>query len=163
MICIGIDASTTKTGIAAVHIDGSYAFHELISIPAKRIKDPIKRSREMADKCATVLFSREFVVAIGIEEPIYIQNPKTTISLSILWGMLYAAARWCENIYKIPVADGKYALTESRKATKQQTINAVKLQFRIDMDEHCADAIGIALETRARYIEEGLVNAARNN
>lgn len=167
MLWIGIDAATEKTGIVAVRHDGVIALDRLICVSAKREKDSLKRSEIIMRRFRDIIlqngmdFSGGVIVAIGIEKPIYVQNPATTIKLSILWGMLYVTAKRCTDlVYEIPVAEGKYALTENRKATKQQMIDAVKLQFSYTMDEHCADATGIALATRAKYLEEDLWNRA---
>lgn len=160
MIWIGIDPSTVATGIVAVNHEGQLEFRQLIEKDPKIEKDPTRRSWEIACEFRLIK-TGQVVAAIGIEWPIYIQNARTTIVLSALWGMLCAAAKKHTGlVYEVSIGDAKYALTGNRKATKAQMVQAAKLQFGVKMCEHNADALGCALATRARYMEEDLWDRA---
>lgn len=86
--------------------------------------------------------------AFGFEAVYLDKNPRVTIALATLGGILGGIAL----SHSLPVArvypvQAKQALTGDHRAGKGDMIAAARHILGIDIDEHTADAIGVALHT----------------
>lgn len=94
-------------------------------------------------------------------ESVYLdKNSQTTIALATLGGLLagVARARGCPTARVYPV-QAKSALTGDSRAGKEAMQQAARNLFGREVDQHLADAIGIALHGEAMFRQSRLVGS----
>lgn len=108
----------------------------------------------------------EVDVVIGIEQP----YARWISAASVLWrqygavegiASLTVADYWPDvRIMPIPPQKAKAALTGRGNALKSDMVRAVQQQFECIVNEHVADAIGVALAAWAKQKEKALLDLA---
>lgn len=148
MVIVGIDASTTKTGICEF-LDGEYVTHTLID--CHKEKDAMKRIPMMADKIWKYLDGIKDIDVIIMEKSILKSNADTIQKLSNIAGaiMLYA---YQHNIkFENPVPSAwrkKIGLEQSSKVKREilklEAIEAVHREYAMKVTDDEAESILLA-------------------
>ena len=145
-IC-GIDASSNKTGIALFE-DSKYIEHTLIDL--HKIKDIDKRIPMMIDEICKYIYKVR-PDKIIMEETVMSSNASTLKKLSYLAGgiMFYAYRKGIEFELVIPSAWRRMVGLEQspkvqRAALKLESMQAVKMEYGLDVPDDVSDAILIA-------------------
>ena len=152
-IFIGIDTGTHKCGWAIVD---EYGFLINSSVWLMHDGDKLDRLSELQTHVNKFLSIRRGfdILAVGLEEPFVGKNKKTALVQAYAWGVLFARFRQSVRIvYEISPTEAKVALTSNSRASKDEMVAAVKLQFSFDAAEDEADAIGNALAARSKWLE----------
>lgn len=143
----GIDASTTKTGIAIMS-DGELMFYTLIDL--HKTKDAMQRVRNMMVKICDVL-ERFDIDAVYMEKAFNSGNIDTTIKLANLSGgvMLYCAKNDIDFVNPLPTEwRARIGIAQSKKikrdVLKEEAIRAVKNEYGIDVNDDTAESILIS-------------------
>ena len=143
----GIDASTTKTGIA-IMTDGKLIFYTLIDLHQE--KDTTKRIKNMLIKICKVL-DQYAIDAVYMEKAFKMANADTTIKLANLSGgvLLYCAQKDIEFNNPLPtVWRARVGLEQSKKikreTLKAEAIKAVKDEYGIDANDDVCESILLA-------------------
>jgi len=158
MIFAGIDTGTFHIGYAAL------SDHEIITCNqvdfTRGIPKKLSAAESLLYRMEKIgIWARDFAartralddeVLVGIEMPWSGRNPQTAIKLAKVCGIIYSAV-WDEGLQVVEVApaQAKVALTNDRMAGK---ITMFEWALRLAPGcpgEHAADAIGVALATRA--------------
>ena len=146
-IVVGIDGSTHKTGIA-VFCDGRYIKHTLIDL--HKVKDINERIPKMIGEICKYI---DGIIPdkILMEETVLISNADTLKKLAYLAGgvMFYAHERGIEFELVLPSQwRKKIGLQQSnkikREVLKQESIQAVKQEYGLDVTDDEADACLLA-------------------
>ena len=143
----GVDASTTKTGMAII-TDGELIYYTLIDLHKE--KDALKRIPIMLLKICEVLDKYD-IDAVYMEKAFKMSNTDTTIKLANLSGgvMLYCAQNNIEFKNLLPTEwRAKVGLEQSKKVKrdvlKAEAIQAVKQEYGINVGDDVAESILIA-------------------
>lgn len=143
----GIDASTTKTGIAII-TDGELIYYTLIDL--RKEKDALKRIPIMLLKICEVLDKYD-IDAVYMEKAFKMSNTDVTIKLANLSGgvMMYCAQNNIEFKNLLPTEwRAKVGLEQSKKVKrdvlKAEAIQAVKQEYGINVGDDVAESILIA-------------------
>ena len=144
MIICGIDGSTNRTGIA-VFCDGRYVNHTLVDL--HKVKDINERIPKMISEICKYIDDVK-PDKILMEETILSSNTDTLKKLAYLAGgmMFYAHERGIEFDLVLPSKKKKkIGLQQSnkikREVLKQESIQAVKQEYGLDVTDDEADAI----------------------
>jgi Holliday junction resolvasome RuvABC endonuclease subunit len=150
MIYIGIDSDTTQITIVELS-DEAYIQH--LEIKAKGIKAE-DRFRSLISKFIEVLQYIPWHARIGIEAPLYIQNPVSTIKLSEIVGGCRALLVQYHNCEEVGNNTWKKIVLSNGKASKKEIMDFVinKYPKLKGCTQHLADSVGIALWRK--YMEE---------
>ena len=147
MIICGIDGSTNRTGIA-VFCDGCYVKHTLVDL--HKVKDINERIPKMISEICKYIDDVK-PDKILMEETILSSNTDTLKKLAYLAGgiMFYAYERGIEFKLVLPSEwRKKIGLQQSnkikREVLKQESIQAVKQEYGLDVTNDEAEAILIA-------------------
>lgn len=143
----GIDASSNKTGIA-IFEDSEYIEHTLIDL--HKIKDPDTRiPKMMVEICKYI--KKHMPDKIIMEKSMMKNNIDTVQKLSNIAGavMLYAATKNIEFQHVYPSEwRKKIGLSQStqikREVLKEEAVQAVKQEYRMDVTDDEAEALLIA-------------------
>ena len=165
----GVDPGTQKTnlGLAFVDYDGKLvhccSVEHMVGWPHRHDGPRDDVSDKLWNlKCRFAnAFSRAWpyiaplpVLLGGIEDQWVGKNSQVALALSKQFGAIFAALA-DQGVYSIRVqpTQGKKALTGSGKATKDEMVRFAQMLGMQGDNDNVADAIGIALATRAMYME----------
>lgn len=147
MVICGIDGSTNRTGIA-VFRDGAYIQHTFIDL--HKVKDINERIPKMISEICKYIDGVK-PDKILMEETVLSSNTDTLKKLAYLAGgmMLYAYERGIEFKLVLPSEwRKKIGLQQSnkikREVLKQESIQAVKQEYGLDVTDDEADACLLA-------------------
>lgn len=147
MVICGIDGSTNKTGIS-VFCDSRYIKHTLVDL--HKIKNINERIPKMISEMCKYIDGVK-PDKILMEETVLSSNTDTLKKLAYLAGgmMFYAHERGIEFELVLPSEwRKKIGLQQSnkikREVLKQESIQAVKQEYGLDVQDDIADAILIA-------------------
>ena len=103
-------------------------------------------------------------VIVGIEEPFLGKNARTTIALAKSWGLIRAVSRYHHlPVVGIQPSEAKVAATGDGRADKEKVLTFINAQFSLALcDDNEADAVAIALATRAKHKEKRWNSLSRN-
>jgi Holliday junction resolvasome RuvABC endonuclease subunit len=101
---------------------------------------------------------------VGIEEPFLKMNAKTVIALAKSWATIRAAARFHHlPVHGIQPSTAKLAATGDGRADKEKVLRFINSQFGLALsDDNEADAVAIALATRAKHKERAWNSLSRS-
>lgn len=150
MVVVGIDASTTATGVSVMK-DGELIYYTLIAIDSKKERDAYKRIKEMLIKICDILNQYD-IDKVYMEKAICKGgNVDITIKLAYLSGgmSLYCIQKDIEFHNPTPaewrkvvgIKNGRGVLRDTQKA---QAIQAVKDEYGIDVGDDIAESICLA-------------------
>jgi Holliday junction resolvasome RuvABC endonuclease subunit len=150
MLVVGIDASTTATGVCVMQ-DGEMIYRTLIAISPSKERDAEKRIKSMLMKMCKILDQYD-IDAIYMEKAICKGgNVDVTIKLAYLSGgmYLYCAQNSIEFHNPLPtewrkrigISQGRGVKRETQKA---EAILAVKNEYGINVNDDVAESILIA-------------------
>lgn len=156
-VFVGIDTGTRKCGWAIVDMDGALVYSGVWVLKGKNVFEHLVDLRYHVVSIINnhVLLERNIVV--GLEEPFVgiHGNRKTALKQAYAWGVLFNEFCTLTNyIYEISPVEAKLAMTSHSCASKEDMIAAAKIQFGVDCTEDEADAIGNALATRKKWLEQ---------
>lgn len=147
MLIVGIDGSTTSTGIAIMQ-DAELKDYTLIDLHKE--KDAMKRIQKMLLEISEMLDGYK-IDAIYMEKSILKTNIDTVQKLSNLAGgiMFYCAKNNIEFNHPLPPEwRKKIGIKQSskikRETLKEEAIFAVKKEYGVDVNDDVAEAILIA-------------------
>ena len=142
MTVVGIDGSTTNTGISVMQ-DGKLIYYNLISI---KDSDVFMRIRKMLIEIYKVL--DQYVVDIICMEKAFTKtNIDTTMKLANLAGGVIAYCALHNIEFKHPLASewrkkiGIQTGRVKRDALKEMAINVVKKEYHLDVNDDVSEAI----------------------
>ena len=144
MLVAGIDASTTKTGVA-IMLDGELLFYTLVDLHKE--KDAMKRIPNMLLKICDVLENYD-IDKVYMEKAFKMSNTDTTIKLANLSGgvMLYCAQNNIEFNNPLPSEwRAKIGIEQSKKVKREvlkaEAIKAVQQEYGINVGDDEAESI----------------------
>jgi crossover junction endodeoxyribonuclease RuvC len=153
----GIDIGTYSCGWAVIDEEGQHLASGTWKLPEKA---SLNVRLGLLHTKTLWFWSRFRPVVLGIEEPWVGPNRQTALVLAKAWGVIFAGSCLRANaIVGVTPTQGKKALTNYAKADKEQMRAALKMQFNVEdktTDADRADAVGIALFTRVKYLEARL-------
>ena len=120
--------------------------------------------RSMCAEMFTSFLAQPSATIVGIEEPFFGKNARTTISLAKAWATIRTVARMHRlSVYGIQPSEAKVAATSDGKADKEKVLRLINGQFELAMSSYDeADAVAIALATRAKHKEKRWNSLSRN-
>jgi Holliday junction resolvasome RuvABC endonuclease subunit len=150
MVVVGIDASTTATGVAIMQ-DGELLYYKLIAIDPKKEKDAYKRIQKMLTKICDILDKYD-IDRVYMEKAICKGgNVDITIKLAYLSGgiYLYCIQRDIEFNNPLPsewrkivgISNGRGVVRDTQKA---EAIKAVNNEYGINVNDDVAESVLIA-------------------
>jgi len=150
MLVAGIDASTKATGVSIMR-DGELIYYKLISIDSKEVPDAYERIKKMFVQIGNIIDKYD-IDAMYMEKAICKGgNVDVTIKLAYLSGgmSLYCLQNGIEFHNPTPamwrkavgIKNGRGVL---RAEQKEQAIQAVKMEYGIDVGDDIAESICLA-------------------
>lgn len=149
-VIIGIDYSSTSTGVVAVNLKGEYLFSYLIQ---PKVNNFDKRIMIMQKTIEEIVSDINNIIAVGIESPALFAKGKV-VDLSAGYGYIKYSLLQNYEVHTFPPTTIKKFFTGSGRATKTDMINALPENVLMDFQainpkkvDDLADAYAIAMLT----------------